>query len=97
MGLLNQIYFDYGLDRDPQRVMLVNYEQLAAQPSDHFELIFDHLGLPFQPSFVSRVHASSIQKEELPPIDAGVEALCQSLFARLQETLTLHHVSTEEH
>ena len=88
--LRNQIYFDYGLNEQPSRVLLVKYEQLVRDPVSSFNVLFNFLGLKFVPSLVSKVYQTSINKEPFPQIDPGVEHLCDTLMTKLDHTVQQH-------
>ena len=81
--LRNAIYFDLGLDRQPERVMLVKYEDLARAPRIHFPALFDFLTLPFDAAYVSNVRASAAH-HDAPPMDARIRAACDEMMARLE-------------
>lgn len=84
--LRNQIYFDYGLDEQPGRVLLVKYEHLVRNPVRAFNALFNFLELRFAPTLVSKVYHTSINKEPFPSIDQGVARLCDTLMMKLDHT-----------
>lgn len=80
--LRNHWYFTLRLDTH-DRVMLVKYEDLVAEPLVHFARLFAFVGLPFAPSYVSAVHAASVGKDAPPVLREGIRALCDALLAAL--------------
>ena len=84
--LRNQIYFDYGLDKRPGRVLLVQYETLVRNPAQAFHVLFDFLQIRFSPALVANVYHTSVNKEPLPSIDPGVQRLCDTLMTKLDHT-----------
>jgi hypothetical protein len=83
----NQLYFQLGLDKDP-RVLLVNYEQLAATPREQGKRIFDFIACPFRPAYVRDIDASHIVKTPVLGLNPEIGALCDQLLQRLTETYT---------
>jgi hypothetical protein len=75
-------YFDQGLDRD-EHVLLVRYEDLVGGSEAGFRRVFDFLRVGFNTAFLDRVFASSIGKDEFPPIGDRVRGLCEELTQRL--------------
>jgi len=85
--LRNRIFFDHGLEKMPNRVKLVRYEDSVSDPAGHYKTLFDSLGIEFRPAFVAEVHPSSISKQEFPAIDAPVEKLCEEMMDKLNGAL----------
>jgi hypothetical protein len=83
----NAIYFDYGLDRRPEAVKLVRYEDFVHEPLEQCKTIFDFLGLSFNPAYAADIFDGSIRKEDFPPIDPRVEQLCEEMMNKLSRTL----------
>ncbi len=82
----NSFYFTQGLDRHP-RMLLVKYEQLAAEPLAEFDAVFAHAGAAFDPEFVRRVHTGSLRESYEPEPSAEIRELCEALLVRLDERL----------
>lgn len=80
----NFLYFDQGLDRDP-RVRICFYEDLATAPEPTCRSIAAFLGISFQHSMITKVHAGSVNKAGHPEIDPRIEALCSHLLGRLAD------------
>lgn len=80
----NQLYFDLGLDRQPQ-VRLLRYETLVVDPKTAMRGIFGWTGLPWSAPSMRFVHARSLYKRNLPAVDPQIEALCSELLLRLDE------------
>jgi hypothetical protein len=79
----NTLYFDLGLIRD-DRVRLVGYESLVANPGPHLEAACDFLGLKFEPKMTAGIFATSVSRHEVPAIDQEIETACEILWQRLQ-------------
>jgi Sulfotransferase domain len=78
----NLIYFDLGLDKDP-RVLLVRYEDLVTKPQKYFSRIFDFVGCDFDQKYVGNIFDTSVKKNVVPAITAGVELHCREMAQRL--------------
>jgi hypothetical protein len=83
--LRNELYFDRGLDRRPDRALLVRYEDLVAEPEAGFAEVFGFAGLRFDPQWVAGVSADRRGPE--PELDPRVRELCDDLTARLAGAL----------
>jgi hypothetical protein len=81
--LRNEIYFDFGLDRRPDQVRLVCYENLACDPVTEFRALFGFLGIAFDPAYVAHVVDSSVAKTNLARVDSDVQAVCEDTMNRL--------------
>jgi len=92
--LTNRLYFDLGLDRE-DRVRLLRYEDLAADPEPGFRELCGFLGLAFDPEIAAGVFASSIGKEAAPDLAPSVRAACEALMERLARQTPA--VRTEAH
>lgn len=88
--LRNSLFFSLNLDRNPESVKLVRYEDLVSNPTAHFGDIFQFLQITFDPSFVSSVVKTSIAKHPFPEIDSRVAALCEDLTRQLESALSGH-------
>jgi hypothetical protein len=82
--LRNSIYFDASL-RTNRRAMLFKYEDLVSYPEQKFGVLFGFIGAEFLPKYTADVHASSLKKESMFTFNPDIEALCQSMMARLDE------------
>lgn len=80
--LRNAFFLELGLDQHP-RMKLFSYEELVGSPESGFAELFGHLGVPFDPSLVNKVRATSIRRRTPPPVHPDVRALCDGLTARL--------------
>lgn len=82
----NQFYFTLDLHNDP-RILLVNYEDLVTRPTDIGPRVFEHIGLPFDPSYAAQMHAGSINRQAVPNIRPDIHQLCAALYERLSNQL----------
>lgn len=80
--LRNSIFFDMGLDKNP-KVVLYKYEDLVQHPERRFHELFDFVGAKYSPKYIATVHAGSVNKKAMSKIDPDIEAVCESLIARL--------------
>ncbi|GDX83645.1 hypothetical protein LBMAG42_54560 [Deltaproteobacteria bacterium] len=78
----NAFFFALGVHENP-RMLLKNYEELVQSPEAAFQEVFDHVGAPFDPTFLERVRDSSVGRKEAPNASAEIRALCADLMARL--------------
>lgn len=79
------LFLELGLDQD-ERVLLVRYEDLVSGAVEPFRRLFAFLGIRFDPGFLEHVFPSSIGKDRFPAIDGRVEARCEELQRRMDET-----------
>lgn len=79
----NRLFFSLGLATNP-RVRLADYRRLVEHPDRAFEEVFHHLGAPFDPAFVERVHAGSVGRKPAPPARPEIRALVDGLLTRLR-------------
>ncbi len=79
----NASYFDQGLDQRAD-VLPVCYEQLVTEPIEQFGRICRFLGIAFDPGSVATVFDKSIGKEQAPPEDPRVIAVCDPMYDRLK-------------
>ena len=93
--LRNQIYFDYGLDAQPGRVLLIKYEHLVENPVLTCQALFNLLELKFSPDFVAKIYRTSINKDQFPSIDPGVERLCDNLMTKLDRTFQVQRTKAK--
>jgi len=80
----NGFYFRLGLDRR-RDVLLLNYEELVADPGAVVARAFEFVGLQFNAGYTDEVFASSVGRRVVPEIDAEIADLCEGLFARLRD------------
>lgn len=80
--LRNELFFDQGLDTN-DRALLINYENFAVNPDAELRRMCDFMGTKQLKSQAKNVHASSIGRGNVPPIDASVREACEQLFSRL--------------
>jgi len=86
--LRNALYFDLGLDRRAD-VLLVSYEAMVADPAAEMRRICTFLDLPYRPSLHEHVDARSASERPPLAIDPRVRTLCDELAARLEAARTL--------
>ncbi|XAM01286.1 sulfotransferase [Phycisphaeraceae bacterium D3-23] len=79
----NASYFDQGL-HERGDVLPVCYEELVTEPAAQFGRICRFLGIPFDEEAVATVFDKSIGKEEAPPEDPSVIAVCDPMYDRLK-------------
>ena len=79
----NRLFFSLGLATHP-RVRLADYQRLVEHPAEAFEEVFHHLGAPFDPVWVERVHAGSVGRNPAPAASPEIRALVDGLLARLR-------------
>ena len=80
--LRNSIYFDLGLQKNPN-VLLCKYEDLVLKPTAAFNRLFSFLGLDFSPIYVEEVHSGSVKKKDVKGINSDIAHLCENMMARL--------------
>ena len=78
----NQLYFDLNLHMDP-RVLILQYEDTVFNKEKIFRGVFSFLGFPFDPASIDGIFASSVGKHSTPKIDPAIQAVCDTLQARL--------------
>ena len=85
----NVLYFERNLDSNP-RVYLCNYKELASNSSEVFKEIYRFIGMPYpNKELTSDVRSSSIGKGSNIELSSDVEALCESLWLRLNEAYAI--------
>ena len=82
---VNHLFFDLGLHRE-ERVKLVHYETVVAQPEREFKSIFRFLGLEFEPPVIEGIHPFAVRRAPPPSIEPQIRADCEEMWQRL-----LHH------
>lgn len=78
----NSFFVSLGLDTHP-RMLLVKYEDLVLRPEATFRTIFDHVGAPFDASFLDKVRATSVGRREAPVASPEIRSLCDALMRRM--------------
>jgi hypothetical protein len=80
----NSILWDRDLAAD-DRVLIVRYEDLVTDPAPFAERVFDFLGVPFDPSFVSDATPRSVRGEPLEDLSDEIRELCDTMQLRLDD------------
>ena len=80
----NQLYFELGLDSDPD-VRLLRYETLVVEPQPTMRKLYRWLGMEWSEPSLRFVHARSLRRPDLPALDPQVAPLCSDLLRRLDE------------
>jgi hypothetical protein len=78
----NQLYYDLELDQS-DRVMLIRYESVVAEPVRYFQALSNFLGLAYDSDLAEGVFASSVRRESAPQIDPEIRRTCDALWERL--------------
>lgn len=78
----NQNYFVQGLHQRDD-VLLVNYEDLVADPMRELRRAFDFIGLKVGAQSFAHMNAESVGRDPERVIDAEVRDLCEALLVRL--------------
>lgn len=81
---INRLYFDLGMFKD-ERIKLVKYEKIVANPEKEFANLCQFLGIAYEPAMIDGVFSSSIGKDATPELDPVVQADCDELFDRLSQ------------
>ena len=82
--LRNTLLFDQALESD-ERVAIVGYEALVAEPKTMIPRLFAFLGLPYHDSHTGMVSATSIRKKPAPTIEPAVQELCEAMQQKLRD------------
>jgi hypothetical protein len=90
--LRNRFFFELRLQED-ERVLLVKYEELVTHPDTLFPWVFEFIGIPFEPTYVSEVKATSIRKEVCPHICPEIRTVADRMMARLDEASVAQRAS----
>ncbi len=77
----NMTFFEQGLDRD-DRVIVVRYERLVADPVREFERLCRFFGLTYRPRLTEKVHSRSVRKAPPPDICPDIATLCDQMLER---------------
>jgi hypothetical protein len=78
----NSLYFDLELDHS-DRVMLVNYENIALHKKSELRRICRFLRITYFPGMAKDIHASSIHRDPPPSIETSIQAACDKLWEKL--------------
>lgn len=90
----NSLFFDLGLDRRPD-VLLVCYDLLVAEPERVGRELCRFLGLPWRPELFAHVQRRHPSRRPLP-IDPAARELCDAMGARLDRAATASAPRTNE-
>lgn len=78
----NQLFFDLELYRD-ERVKLIRYESVVADPVNEFKTLCYFLGLDFEQRFAEGIFSHSVGRDKPPEIDPRIRTDCEALWLRL--------------
>lgn len=78
--LRNKLFFDMQLEKQQDRVLLLNYNRLVTSPREEFARISRFLAIAIPPETYSHVHDRSLQKPLDATIDPRVTSLCDQLM-----------------
>ncbi len=90
----NQFFFHCGLDQS-ERALLIKYEDLVSKPEQYFPEVFEFLGVPFHPKFISHIFSTSIRKQPPAPCSDAIRSLCDHLQNRLDEVYQTRRAQRE--
>lgn len=79
----NKLYFEQDFAED-DNTMLVRYESLVTDARDAFDRVFRFLRIPYEPSLVRHVFASSVRKRKPPEVEDSIRDLCDELTDRIE-------------
>ncbi len=80
----NRLYFDLGLDRRAD-VMLVSYDRFVADPHTQMRRLCSFIELPYRPALCAHVVPRSSHGSAVLPIDPDARRLAGGLLLRLDE------------
>lgn len=80
--LVNETFFDQGLDRDA-RVLISNYERLVADAPAGFRRLCAFLSVSYREKVSDGIFQSSVKKRAKSPISAAIERACEEMMSRL--------------
>lgn len=83
----NRLLFDQGLDRD-EACAVISYESLVRDPRRYALFLADWCGIEARPAMHDFIFASSIKRDDTPPIEAPIRALCDEMYDQL---LAVYH------
>jgi hypothetical protein len=78
----NRLYFERGLDRRPD-VLLVSYDAALRDPASELRRICGFLGFPYRPELAAHIAPRPPATAGPLAVDARVRACCEELAARL--------------
>lgn len=78
----NLLFFELKLDRNP-RVLMCRYEDLASQPNNIMQNIYEFLGAKFSNNHSWEVNTNSIQKGNSIELLPEIDKLCNDLLIKL--------------
>lgn len=84
--LRNTLLFDQHL-QDDDRVAIVRYEDIVADPANVVPRLWAFAGVPYREWSIRPVSAGSIRKKPAPDIEPSVRELCDGLQQRLHQVL----------
>ena len=82
--LRNSLYFDLGLDRRPD-VMLISYDTMIAEPEAVMGSLCGFLGLPFRRGLIGHIESRKPRRDRIE-IDPVIRERCAALQAALDES-----------
>jgi sulfotransferase family protein len=85
--LRNAVFFDLGLERRADRVLLLRYEDLVRNPAAGFARLFAFLGLRPDDAAVAGVSDRSIGRARYLRLEPRVSTLCQELQDRFESVI----------
>jgi hypothetical protein len=80
--LRNALFFDLKADERPD-VLLIQYEDLVADPHAQFSRIFAFIGVPVPTAAIEAIRPSGRAKRSFPTISTEIKSLCEDVQARL--------------
>ena len=83
--LRNRLYFELGLDRR-EDVLLVSYDAMVANPPAEMRRMCGFLGFPYQPRLVAGIGARAPVTVTAVPVAPHIAARCAELADRLEAT-----------
>jgi len=81
--LRNHHLFDLGLDRHPDLVRPLRYEDLVSDPNRWLAVCCAFAGFPEHAGLAADIHAQSVNRAAPPTVPAIVSAACDELHRRL--------------
>jgi hypothetical protein len=78
----NQLYFDLGLDRRPE-VLLVSYNAFVAEPAETMRELCEFLGFPYRAALVKHVTPRRSTYRDALDVDPRIAQHCAALARRL--------------
>lgn len=84
----NRLYYDLPLHGN-ERVDLIRYETLVAEPRQEFERLTRFMGLTFEERMVEGVFASSVKRDKSPALRDSLRADCDALYHQLSQDVLM--------